>query len=250
MKEKRKEKIGNASPKILYEDVSVLAVDKPSGMITNDADTAVGQETLQTWLFENFDYEIAKDNLFRSGIVHRLDKETSGVLLVAKNKKAFQALQDQFKERTIKKEYIALAHGKVYPAEGEIKAPVGRLPWNRRRFGVLQGGREATTRYEVTGYYELNGDVYSLLHLKPKTGRTHQIRIHLKYIGHPIFSDTFYAGRKTSRRDRLIIPRLFLHASTINFTHPDTGKEIEIKDPLPSELEDPLHHSFVHLNLS
>lgn len=251
VREKKKEKIGSVdSPKILFEDSALLVVDKPSGMITNDASTVVGQTTLQSWLFENFDYEIAKDHFCRSGVVHRLDKETSGILLVAKTKKAFEALQKEFKERTVTKEYIALAHGMVMPEKGKIEAAVGRLPWNRRRFGVLQGGREAVTEYEVKDYYEREGEKYSLLRLMPKTGRTHQIRIHLKYIGYPIFSDTFYAGRKTSRRDRQVIPRLFLHASEITFKHPKTGETIEISDPLPEDLKNPLHEFFIRLNLS
>ena len=164
--------------------------------------------------------------------MHRLDKETSGILIVAKTKKAFENLQQQFKDRKISKTYTALVHGQVEPKEGTIEAPVGRLPWRRDRFGVLPGGREATTGYKVREYYK----DYTLLELKPKTGRTHQIRIHLKHLGHPVVADTFYAGRKTARADRLWCPRLFLHASGISFTHPETGKEISFKSKLPADL--------------
>jgi len=213
------------TPKIISQDDQILILDKPSGWITNEADTTTDQPVIQTWLKKNH-------QSLRSGIVHRLDKETSGILIVAKTKKAFENLQQQFKDRKISKTYTALVHGQVEPKEGTIEAPVGRLPWRRDRFGVLPGGREATTGYKVREYYK----DYTLLELKPKTGRTHQIRIHLKHLGHPVVADTFYAGRKTARADRLWCPRLFLHASGISFTHPETGKEISFKSKLPADL--------------
>lgn len=230
-------------PKIIFEDGEILVLDKPSGWITNEADTTTNQPVIQRWLAENFKfhggagYSISNDELYRSGIVHRLDKETSGILLVAKTKEAFEKLQRQFKSREVEKTYTALAHGEVEPQEGEISAPVGRLPWRRDRFGVLPGGRDATTGYKVTGYYESEGEKYTLLKLKPKTGRTHQIRIHLKYIGHPIVADEFYAGRKTARNDRKWCPRLFLHASGISFTHPKSQKQLVFTSKLPADLQ-------------
>ena len=136
---------------------------------------------------------------------------------------------------------MALVHGQVEPQEGEISVPVGRLPWNRKRFGVLAGGKEAVTKYKVLAIkYLVNGkqrEPLTLLELYPKTGRTHQIRVHLKYINHPIFGDEFYAGRKTSRDDRKILPRFFLHAKKIIFFHPATGKRVEFESPLPQELQ-------------
>ena len=156
--------------------------------------------------------------------------------MIAKTKEAFYNLQKQFKERRVAKKYQALVHGKVEMGEGEIKAPVGRLPWRRNRFGVLPGGREAATEYKVLENYETKEGKYSLLELSPKTGRTHQIRIHLKYLGHPIVGDTFYAGRKTARRDRVWCPRLFLHASEISFLHPKTGKRVSFESQLPADL--------------
>ena len=168
--------------------------------------------------------------------MHRLDKETSGLLVVAKTINAFENLQSQFKERKVKKTYIALAHGEIEPKEGEITASVGRLPWRRERFGVLPGGREAVTKYKVISYYTLSANTYTLLRLMPQTGRTHQIRIHLKFIGHPIVGDEFYAGRKTARRDRLWCPRLFLHAKTLSFDHPETGKRLNFESNLPFDL--------------
>jgi len=229
-------------PEIIFEDESLLVIDKPAGWIVNDATTTAGQDTVQNWLRHNFKFQISNDKLYRSGIVHRLDKETSGILLVAKTPEVFEYLQKQFKERRVKKSYIALVHGKV-PLDssasngiGIINAPVGRLPWRRDRFGVLAGGREAKTRYKVTRYYDTKGENYSLVEFYPKTGRTHQIRIHAKYIGHPLVADEFYAGRKTARKDRTWCPRLFLHASFIQFTHPHTGKMVGFESDLDSNL--------------
>lgn len=214
----------------------MLVVDKPAGWITNEATTVGNQSTIQGWVALNFKFQISNDKLYRNGIVHRLDKETSGVLLVAKTRAVFEYLQSQFKERRVEKSYIALVHGRVKLDSGEINAPVGRLPWRRDRFGVLAGGRDAVTEYKVLAVYSLLSTSYSLLELAPKTGRTHQIRIHLKYIGHPIVSDEFYAGRKISRKDRTWCPRLFLHASAIKFTHPETKKPVEYKSNLGRDL--------------
>jgi 23S rRNA pseudouridine1911/1915/1917 synthase len=228
-------------PKIIFQDGSIFVVDKPSGWITNEADTTTKQPVLQTWMQTNFKYPISNDQLLRSGIVHRLDKETSGIIIVAKTKEAFEKLQSEFKNREVEKTYIALVHGKLEPPEGEIKAPVGRLPWRRDRFGVLPGGREATTLYKIIKFYPGNNAGHTLVEFKPKTGRTHQIRIHAKYIGHAIVGDEFYAGRKTARNDRKWCPRLFLHAASIKFIHPETGKEISFESPLSQDLKSTLH---------
>ena len=227
------------NPTIIFEDESILVLNKPSGWITNDASTTTTQPVLQTWLRENLKYPLIGDRERRDGIVHRLDKETSGLLIIAKTISAFENLQSQFKERKVTKTYIALTHGEIEPKEGEIVASVGRLPWRRERFGVLPGGREAITKYKVISYHSLitdHGSLFTLVELYPKTGRTHQIRIHLKFIGHPIVGDYFYAGRKTAREDRLWCPRLFLHASKISFFHPETGKELTFESELPKDL--------------
>ena len=258
-------------PKIIFENESLIVLDKPSGWITNEADTTTNQPVIQTWLYQNLVYPISNTSLLRSGVVHRLDKETSGILLVAKTEAAFEDLQRQFKERIVKKTYIALLHGIVDPNEGEIKTEVGRLPWRRDRFGVLPGGRDSLTIYKVLSVFSsqlsdkglpvsrfigqterpnnLNPKTenrkpitgyFSLVELYPQTGRTHQIRIHAKYIGHPIVSDEFYAGRKTARKDRLWCPRLFLHASGVTFNHPKTGSKIEFKSEIPEDLQSSL----------
>ncbi|KKU12130.1 MAG: Pseudouridine synthase [Candidatus Woesebacteria bacterium GW2011_GWA1_45_8] len=222
-------------PKILHEDDSILVLEKPAGWIVNKAQTTKTQPVVQKWL-EEYDYPLARDPLYRSGIVHRLDKETSGILLVAKTRQAFANLQAQFKERRVKKTYTTLVHGLVDPGVGEIEVPVGRLPWRRDRFGVLPGGRGAKTKYKLINLFEREGGKYSLLQAFPETGRTHQIRIHLKYLGHPIVGDEFYAGRKTAKADRLWCPRLFLHASGIKFTHPQSGEEKSFESPLAQDL--------------
>jgi len=235
-------------PKIIYQDDSLFVIDKPSGWITNDADTTRDQSTVQTWVRENFDYPLKGGIECRDGIVHRLDKETSGILLVAKTKEAFERLQAEFKNREVEKTYVALLHGKVEPETGEINVTVGRLPWRRDRFGVIPGGRESHSVYKVLKFYPGNNAGYSLVEFYPKTGRTHQIRIHAKHIGHAVVGDEFYAGRKTARNDRKWCPRLFLHAASIKFIHPVTGEAVEFKSPLSQDLESSLHAIAPHLH--
>lgn len=225
------------NPKIIYEDESIFVVDKPAGWITNEADTTTTQPVIQKWVRENFDYPLKGEGEYRDGIVHRLDKETSGILLVAKTKEVFEKLQAEFKNREVQKTYTALLHGKVEPEEGKIEATVGRLPWRRDRFGVLPGGRESVSEYKVVKFFPEERGGYSLVEFNPRTGRTHQIRIHAKHIGHAIVADEFYAGRKTARNDRKFCPRLFLHASAISFIHPGTGKRVEYESELPDDLK-------------
>ena len=240
-------------PKIIHEDDFLIVIDKPSGWIVNESETTKNQPVLQKWLYKNFNYPIAQNNELRSGIVHRLDKETSGVLLIGKTEISFRFLQNQFKKRAVNKEYMALVHGKVIPSEGNIKVPVGRLPWARKKFGIIPGGRESETHYSVISSFQflrrrqgfdemaISNEKFSLLELYPKTGRTHQIRIHLKYLGYPIVSDDVYAGRKTSRNDRKWCPRLFLHALGISFTHPDTRNVIKKESSLAYDLKNVLN---------
>ncbi len=241
-------------PKIVFEDEEILIIDKPAGMVVDRAIT-VKTETVQDWIARNFQFPIAKQQaplisnfqLYRNGIVHRIDKETSGLLLIAKTPEAFENLQKQFKERRVEKHYLALVHGKVEPKEGEIRAPVGRLPWNRERFGVLAGGKSARTKYKILDLFKRSDliggrtssekEIFTLLELKPETGRTHQIRVHLKYWGHSIVADEKYAGRKTNRKDREWCPRLFLHAAYLAFIHPKTNKRVEFTSSLPQDLK-------------
>jgi len=226
-------------PKIIYQDESFFVVDKPAGWIVNEAATTKNQPVLQTWL-RQFDYPLVNDTDSRHGIVHRLDKETSGVMIVAKNKESFGKLQAEFKSREVQKTYIALVHGKLEPQEGNITVPVGRLPWRRDRFGVVAGGRNSETDYKVLQFFPGNNAGHTLVEFHPKTGRTHQIRVHAKHIGRAIVADEFYAGRKTARNDRKWCPRLFLHAASIKFIHPATNKTVEFNSELPKDLSEVL----------
>lgn len=233
-------------PKILFEDDSLLVVNKPSGWVVNNAETTGQTPTVQNWIKKkravaNPKLDVESEFIKRSGIVHRLDKETSGVLVIAKIPLAFEKLQEQFKKREVDKTYLALVHGVPKEATGTISAEVARLPWRRTRFGVVAGGRRALTLFKVVKLFERDGEKLALLSLSPKTGRTHQIRVHLKSIGLPVVSDTFYAGRKTSRNDRTWCRRLFLHASKIEFSHPVDGQKTSVASGLPPDLSEVLY---------
>lgn len=157
-------------------------------------------------------------------------------MVVAKTSTAMKNIQNQFKKRLVKKTYKALLHGKLKEGEGKVTTPVGRLPWNRERFGVLPGGRMAVSRYRVIKEYSKEGNVYSLVYFFPLTGRTHQIRIQAKYLGNPVVADDKYAGRKVARNDRVWCPRLFLHAASIEFKHPGSGKVAKFDIDLSGDL--------------
>lgn len=240
---------------ILYEDDALLIIDKPPGVVVNRAES-VRSETVQDWAerylrLDELPKEISAqetDFFSRAGIVHRIDKETSGCLVIAKNPHAFSLLQQAFKERTVKKTYVAIVHGAIAPPQGEIRAPVGRLPWNRERFGILPGGKDAITKYTVRSVFKRaqpdspddkhrKTEDLSFVELSPETGRTHQIRVHLKYINHPIVGDYLYAGRKTARQDRTWAPRVMLHAQKISFVHPQTHREVAIVAPVPDDMK-------------
>jgi 23S rRNA pseudouridine1911/1915/1917 synthase len=244
-------------PKIIFEDKELLVLDKPAGMIVNRSDTTKQEITLQDWAEKHlkitalplekidrskisYEEQAKLDFVSRAGIVHRLDKETSGVILVAKTFNAFINLQAQFRDRKVRKTYLALSHGEITPKVGEINVAVGRLPWNRKRFGVISDGRKSVTEYKVLSIKYLvfgeEKEPLTLVELNPKTGRTHQIRVHLQYIKHPIFGDPLYAGRKTGRNDRKLLPRIFLHAAKISFFHPTTNDLLTFESPLPEDL--------------
>lgn len=233
------------NPDIIYEDESIVVINKPAGYTVNKSETTIHETTIQDWVQKQYLslYQPLKEHDFykRQGIVHRLDKETSGILIIAKTLTAFEELQRQFKERIIQKTYLALAHGEIVPTEGEINVPVGRMEFNRKRFGVVAGGRESVTQYKTLAKRYLaqkkSKEILSLVEVYPKTGRTHQIRVHLKHLNHPIFSDILYAGRKTARDDRKLLPRIFLHAAKIIFVHPLTSQAIHLEAPLPKDLQ-------------
>lgn len=214
---------------ILYEDADLLVIDKPAGMVVHPAAGNWHGTLVNAVLYHCPELEGVGGER-RPGIVHRLDKDTSGLILVAKHDRAHQALQAQFKSRQVEKIYLALVHGRVVPAQGRIEAPIGRDPLHRKRMAVLPDGRPAVTRYQVSEYY---GD-YTLLSCQPLTGRTHQIRVHLAYIKHPVVGDRVYGTR---HRLPVPCPRQFLHAHRIRFRLPSTGQEVEFIAPLPPDLQ-------------
>jgi len=221
---------------VLYEDASLLVINKPAGMVVHPA-AGNGHGTLvNAVLYHCPDLE-GVGAVHRPGIVHRLDKDTSGVILVAKNDAAHRALQAQFRARAVHKTYLALVHGWPQPPRGEINAPIGRDPRYRQRMSVVSAtqGRAATTRYEVVGYYRgaRKEEIYALVACHPLTGRTHQIRVHLAYVKHPIVGDEVYGGQRKSPPG---CPRQFLHAERIRFRLPGIGEEAEFVAPLPADL--------------
>jgi len=239
--------------KVIYEDDSILVVSKPAGQTVNRAETTRGERTLQDELEEylqirstkheaqnvsDFDAQIS-DFTRRAGIVHRLDKETSGVLVVAKTEKAFAELQRQFKAREVKKEYLALVHGEIKDRRGRIEAPIGRNPKNRMRFDVVEGGRPSATEYETIDNQpsSINNEAFSYLRVRPLTGRTHQIRVHMKHIGHPVVADPLYLSHKQLKQDRQWCPRIFLHAESLGFAHPVSGAWVRFEAELPEDLK-------------
>ena len=211
---------------IIYEDADLLVIDKPAGLAVHPA-PGTPAHTLVNAVLSYLPGLAADADSLRPGIVHRLDKDTSGLILVAKNRVAQANLSEQFKSRAVSKSYLVLVKGKLTPEKGIIEADIGRDPRNRQRMAVVASGREARTDYRVIKYY---GN-YSLLEIKPETGRTHQIRVHLAAIGFPVVGDTTY-GYKSPH-----LSRQFLHASKIGFRLPSTGQYVEFESPLPPDLE-------------
>ncbi|MCO5213314.1 MAG: RluA family pseudouridine synthase [Caldilinea sp.] len=232
---------------IVYEDDDLLVVDKPAGMVVHPAPGHSGGTLVNAVLHHCPQIEGVGGER-RPGIVHRLDKETSGLIVVAKNDHAHRFLQDQFKDRTVYKEYLALVEGRLTPERGRITAPIGRHPDDRKRQAVLpvdpqtgvSAGRDAITDYNVLGVYAAPGTssgapatTFSLVSAELHTGRTHQIRVHFAWYKHPIVGDTVYGLRK----QRLKLDRHFLHAHRLRLRLPSTGEAREFVAPLPAELQ-------------
>jgi len=217
--------------KIIYEDENILVVEKPTGLEVA-SDKEKNEPTLVDWLVKKYSAisKVGPDPA-RPGIVHRLDKSASGLLLVAKTEAAFELLSKQFKERTVKKEYMVLVHGEVTQDEGTIEFPIARA--NSGRFAALplgsEAGRMAITEYEVEERFKN----FTLLKVRIKTGRTHQIRVHLFALGYPVVGDKLYRSKKIKEP---MLPRLFLHASKVIFTDLE-GKRRELQSSLPEDLK-------------
>jgi 23S rRNA pseudouridine1911/1915/1917 synthase len=213
---------------IVHEDESLLVIDKPAGMVVHPA-AGHTSGTLVNAVLAHCPQAVDVGGADRAGIVHRLDKDTSGLILVAKNEVTRAALQHQFKRRQVVKTYLALVEDQVQPREGAIEAPIGRDKRQRKQMAVVRTGREAQTTYRAIEYFAS----HTLLEVRPHTGRTHQVRVHLAWMGYPVVGDTVY-GR---RRQPLLKGRHFLHAARLRFTHPATGEEVEFEAPLPPELD-------------
>jgi 23S rRNA pseudouridine1911/1915/1917 synthase len=217
---------------IVYEDADLLVVDKPAGMVVHPAPSGHRHGTLVQAVLAHVPGLAGIGGERRPGIVHRLDKGTSGLIVVAKHDRALRALQEQFKARTVAKRYLALVYGHVQPERGRIDVPVARDPRRRQRMAALAGGRPAVTRYRTLERFAVP-EPYSLLACEPRTGRTHQIRVHLAALGYPIVGDTLY-GRRTTPFG---LGRPFLHAERLGFHLPGTGEWREFAAPLPPALD-------------
>ncbi len=284
----------NLQPEVLYEDDDVLVINKPAGVVVNDAKT-IAEPTVQSWFAErqknsgegqnnaqvaasvawstDWRDQIPADFVStygtpeelwqeRSGIVHRLDRETSGALVLAKHPGALVSLLAQFKQRSVSKEYVCLVHGKMPLDHDLIDLPLARASRNRKLFAVTPGGRSAQTEYQVEQFFpqfnkaaldahwsELKERApqgfrkrlssyqsFSLVRCKPKTGRTHQIRVHVAHLRHPIVGDVTYGGKKRQKLDAVWCPRHFLHAEVLQFVHPRSHEQVVTRAPLSEDL--------------
>ncbi len=215
---------------IVFEDKYILVIDKPAGIVVHPA-PGHSSGTLVNALLHHCNDLKGIGGVERPGIVHRLDKDTSGLILVAKSDSALQSLSQQFKQRTIKKIYLALTKGQVKPLKGKINVPIGRHKINRKKMSSnFSEGREAETRYEVI---EQNTKA-SFVRLYPRTGRTHQIRVHLASIGNPILGDVLYGGNPG--KELPSISRQALHAFEIEFAHPQSNQILQFQSPFPPDL--------------
>ena len=212
---------------ILFEDEDIVVVNKQAGMVVHPAAGNWSGTLVNALLFRCGRLAESEDE-FRPGIVHRLDKDTSGVIVVAKNDRAMRSLAKQFQKRTVKKKYIALVKGRVEMDNGLVDVPIGRHPAHRLKMEAgAENSRSAKTVYHVIKRFK----DFTQLEIEPETGRMHQIRVHMKYIGYPVLGDTLYGN---DRR----FPRQALHAEMIGFTHPGTSKHVEFHAPLPDDIRE------------
>lgn len=202
---------------IVYEDDDVIVVNKPQGMVVHPAPGHPDHTLVNALLYHTQDLAQSPEG-FRPGIVHRIDKDTSGLLMIAKNATARESLEHQLANKTNKRIYWAIVHGNFSEEQGTIDAPIGRNPYDRKKMAVVENGKKAITHFKVLKQFK----GYSLIECQLETGRTHQIRVHLDYIGHAVAGDPLYGPRKTLKGNGQ-----FLHAKTLGFKHPKTGKWLE-----------------------
>jgi 23S rRNA pseudouridine1911/1915/1917 synthase len=223
---------------IVYEDETLVVVNKPAGLVVHPA-AGIHSGTLANALAYHFQQLPDSGAGVRPGIVHRLDRDTSGLLVVAKTEAALEHLSDQFRDRTVFKSYVALVHGRVNTDSGRIDQPLARDASNRTRMAVVRGGRSALSLYRVRQRFNR----FTVLDVELKTGRTHQIRVHLAWLKHPVVGDeTYGGGRDNTIQDAKLrahvrnLGRHFLHAEKLAFTHPRTHECVEFSSPLPAQL--------------
>jgi len=212
---------------ILYEDEELLVLNKPAGLVVHPG-AGRTSGTLVHALLAHCAKLPGIGGVERPGIVHRLDRDTSGIMVVAKTERAHQSLAQQFKARKVRKRYLCLVHGTVEQGAGRIEAPIARRAHDRQRMGVREGGRAARTEFRVARHFPGR----TLLEVLPETGRTHQIRVHLAHLGHPVVGDRVYGGRRDRHGDA---PRQMLHAWRLGFHHPVTGAWLEFTAPPPPD---------------
>jgi 23S rRNA pseudouridine1911/1915/1917 synthase len=246
---------------VVYEDADLAVVNKPAGMMVHAGsgqnEDARNNGTLVNALLFRFKKLSATGGDLRPGIVHRLDKDTSGLIVVAKNDKTHAALGEMFANRQMKKTYVALVHGETERPRGTINAGVARDPLRRTRMTAKpqDNARSAVTHYEVIRKLANRFGKFTLIRVRIETGRTHQIRVHMSSIGHPVVGDTLYGGagqltdqvasqaaqskaaRRKAEPEKLKLGRNFLHAANLEFVHPSTGKLVKLEAPLPADLE-------------
>ena len=229
----------NIPLEIVFEDDHVIVINKPAGLVVHPA-AGIHSGTLANALAYHFQ-KLSNAGSIRPGIVHRLDKDTSGLLVAAKTESGHENLADQFRAREVFKSYVALVYGVVKQESGRIEQPIARDPRNRTRMAIVPGGRGALSLYKVRRSY----DSFTLLDVELKTGSTHQIRVHLSWLKHPVVGDELYSGGRDNNvldvqlRARIRkLKRQFLHAEKLGFRHPATGEQMQFTAPLPSELTD------------
>ncbi|HYO50444.1 MAG TPA: RluA family pseudouridine synthase [Chloroflexia bacterium] len=218
---------------VVYEDADLLVIDKPAGMVVHPAPGHAGGTLVNALLAHVPELELDMGDEARPGIVHRLDKDTSGLLVVAKRRPAHEALSRQMSSRAMLKQYLAVVEGKPNPPSGIVDAPIARDPRDRQRMAIVSNGRPARTRYAT----ERDLPRYTLIRATLETGRTHQIRVHMASTGHPILGDPLYGKRTLKDAATLGLTRQFLHAHRLGFTLPSTGDWREFVSPLPEELQ-------------
>ncbi|MCA9355466.1 RluA family pseudouridine synthase [Candidatus Kaiserbacteria bacterium] len=246
-----KDVVGNKTePMVLYEDKDVLIIDKPYGWLTHEDGHSLESPIVVKWFCQKYPsavgvgeagYSPKGQELNRSGVVHRLDRETSGVLVLAKNQEAYEHLKQQFKDRQVYKEYRAFVYGRMNDRWGTINRPIGRSAKDSRRRSAERGSkgvrREAITDFERIGMGEYEDESFSYVKLIPKTGRTHQLRVHLRAIDRPIVKDSLYAEHKISGSNNLKMDRLALHAHVLEIQLPNGSRERYIA-PVPQDFEE------------